>query len=62
MPLPEKRYIGDAVYVEHDSYHVVLTTSNGMRDTNRICLEPSVLTAFIQWTDELKEYINEQTG
>ena len=54
----EKRYLGDAVYVEHDGYHVVLTTSDGIRDTNRICLDPYVLLSFYNWLAELKEAIH----
>lgn len=53
----EKRYLGDAVYVEHDGFHVVLTTSDGMQVTNRICLEPGVIVSFNQWLVDLKEAI-----
>ena len=42
----EKTYIGDAVYVDFDGYHIVLTTSDGIRDTNRICLDNSVMISF----------------
>ncbi len=42
-----KEYLGDAVYVEIDQFDcIVLTTSNGITDTNRIVFEPEVLTAF----------------
>lgn len=45
-----KCYLGDAVYVERDELGaVVLTTSNGIRDTNRIVLEPEVLQMFGRW-------------
>jgi hypothetical protein len=40
-----RQYAGDGVYVEFDSGFVgntVLVTSDGMRDTNRIELEPEV--------------------
>lgn len=41
-----KEYLGDAVYAEFDQYgDLVLTTSDGERDTNRIVLEPFVLQA-----------------
>lgn len=43
---PNKAYIGDAVYVEADNWGgVVLTTSDGLTDTNRIVLEPDVIDA-----------------
>jgi hypothetical protein len=35
-----KEYIGDGVYIDHDGFSFVLTTSNGIRDTNTIYLEP----------------------
>ena len=40
-----REYVGDGVYVEFDSGRVgntVLVTSDGLRDTNRIELEPEV--------------------
>ena len=46
--LEMKRYIGDGVYVVHDGFHLVLTSSDGYR-INTIYLEPSVWAA-------LKEY------
>ena len=50
----QKRYIGDAVYVEFDGYHIVLTTTNGIIDTNKICLDNSVMIAFENWMKEFK--------
>lgn len=46
-----KEYLGDGVYAEHDGYAVVLTTSNGIEQTNRIFLEPEVIR-------ELKKYLS----
>jgi hypothetical protein len=43
-------YVGDGVYVEFDSGFVgntVLVTSDGLRDTNRIELEPDVWRALM---------------
>ena len=54
---PEKRYIGDAVYVEFDGYHVVLTTGDSQHQ--RICLEPVVFSEFERWAAELKKAIAE---
>lgn len=45
-----KQYIGDGVYVEYDSYEVILTTENGLQETNRIVLEAEVL-------NNLNEYL-----
>jgi len=55
----EKRYIGDAVFVEFDGYYIVLTTSNGIRDTNKICLDNSVMISFEQWVKEFKQEMME---
>jgi len=40
-----KVYLGDAVYVSHDGYHIVLTTEDGIRTTNTIYLEPPMWAA-----------------
>jgi hypothetical protein len=48
-------YLGDAVYADFDGYHIVLTTSDGLRDTNRICLEPSVYDALVRYKARLRE-------
>lgn len=42
-----KTYLGDSVYAEHDGYHVVLTTENGLESdpSNIIALEPEVISA-----------------
>ena len=53
-----KEYLGDGAYVERDknwSDVVVLTTSNGVEDTNTIILEPKVLAAFLAWIQKEKE-------
>jgi hypothetical protein len=43
--LSKKVYMGDAVYASFDGFHVVLTTSNGITDTNTIAIEPAVWNA-----------------
>ena len=56
MTLPsDKVYLGDAVYVTFDGYHVVLTTEDGIRTTNSIYLEPEVLANFTEWLAVMKE-------
>lgn len=42
MTTPRKEYLGDGCYVDVYGPDVVITTSNGLRDTNRIVLEPEV--------------------
>jgi len=38
-----KTYLGDGVYVDFTGWAIVLTTSDGVRETNRIVLEPRVI-------------------
>ena len=55
--LTEKVYLGDAVYGSFDGYYVVLTTENGIRATNTICLEPEVLIATRDYLTQMIEAI-----
>ncbi len=50
---PHREYIGDGVYVTFDSFHLVLTTENGIQITNEIFIEPQV------WLN-LTEYVKKQ--
>ena len=51
----KKAYIGDAVYVEDDSWGgVILTTSDGIKDSNRIVLEPDVIKAFEEYIKAMR--------
>jgi hypothetical protein len=47
-----KTYLGDAVYAELDRYgDLVLTTEDGIQETNRIVLEPEVLLNLEQYLE-----------
>lgn len=49
-------YLGDGAYVYLDPVGcVVLYTSDGIRETNRVVLEPEVLVAFERWLARLRE-------
>lgn len=52
-----KSYLGDGVYVDWDdaTYSIVLTTEDGISVTNRIILEPEVLTALQRYLMKLRE-------
>lgn len=55
MPNP-RAYLGDAVYAEADGWNIWLTTQDGppgATETNRICLEPSVLSALFQFRNHV---------
>ena len=53
--LEDKDYLGDAVYAQHDGYHIILTTEDGCSITNRIALEPAVLVALDRYRKRLQE-------
>lgn len=49
-------YLGDGLYVELDDFGmVVLYTSDGVRHTNTVYLEPKVLENFVNWIKERQE-------
>ena len=50
----EKRYLGDAVYVDHDGFYFVLTAEDGTMATNTIYLEPQVFSALLDYVKDLK--------
>lgn len=52
--MPEKRYLGDGVYVEFDGYAIILTAEDGIRITHRIVLEPDVYRAFVSYVEQLR--------
>lgn len=50
-----KDYLGDGVYAEITGYgDLVLTTSDGERNTNRIVLEPEVLAALLRYVERVR--------
>ncbi len=54
-----KEYLGDAVYIDDGNFGgVVLTTSNGVVDTNTIHLDDSVLKNLFGWIERKKEVKN----
>lgn len=52
---PEKRYLGDSVYLDFDGYSLLLTTENGEGPSNTIILNPLVYKALVKYVDELNE-------
>ena len=51
---PVKQYLGDGVYVERAGPNLILTTSDGWRDTNRIILDPIVVCALQDFIESLQ--------
>lgn len=50
-----RTYLGDGVYVHFDGWHLWLTTSNGIHDTNSIALEPVVFEALTNYVEKLHD-------
>ena len=50
-----KVYLGDAVYIEPNSYGYTLTTENGISITNTIVLEPKVMSNLLGYISQQKD-------
>ena len=59
MPLPEKQYLGDAVYVSTDGYYLTLTTEDGVSESNRIMLEPPVYQSLLAFAKLMEKSVLE---
>jgi hypothetical protein len=47
-----KTYIGDGIYADFDGYALILTTEDGITETNRIYVEPrewKTLQAYVRF-------------
>ncbi len=53
MSKKHKQYLGDAVYADWDGYHVILTVSDGVYDTDRILLDDQVMEQLINYYERL---------
>lgn len=42
-------YLGDGAYAAFDGFSIVVTTSDGIRDTNTITLEPEAMAALVRF-------------
>ena len=50
-----KIYLGDGVYAEFDGLAVVLTTEDGVSETNRVVLEPEVFDMLRRFVEQLQQ-------
>ena len=57
--MQNKRYLGDGVYAEYDGYGIVLTTSNGIEETNKIYFEDEVVRALLEFIDTIRRKEND---
>jgi hypothetical protein len=46
-----KQYLGDGAYVELGYGEIILTTSNGLFETNRVVLGPYEVAGLIRWIE-----------
>lgn len=51
----KKVYLGDAVYASFDGWGITLTNSDGIRDLDKIYLEPEVFAALNRFVDGIKK-------
>ncbi len=47
-------YLGDGLYASFDGYQIRLYSSNGIRATNEVYLEPEVLARFEAYVADLR--------
>ncbi len=50
-----KIYLGDGVYAYFDGYHFWLYTSDGVRNSEAIALEPQVIAALLRFRKDTYE-------
>jgi hypothetical protein len=48
-------YLGDGLYAEYDGWQIRIYASNGVRVTNEVYLEPSVLQSFLSYIKTIRE-------
>ena len=51
----DKDYLGDGVHVDHDGFHIVLTTENGVETTNTVYLDPNVWINLKLWVERVEK-------
>ena len=52
--MSNKVYLGDGAYAEYDGFSLILTTSNGIEDTNTIYLEPELFQNLEEFVRKLR--------
>ena len=55
-------YLGDGVYAKFDGYYTWIYTSNGIKESDMIALEPEVLKALNRFDKECREVKTETTS
>ena len=60
--MDEKVYLGDGVYARFDGFGIVITTENGLRETNRIVFDGDTLVAFEWYVSALRKRTSATSG
>jgi hypothetical protein len=50
-----KAYLGDGVYADFDGDQIILTTEDGIRETNRIYLDGHVFNYLKKFVDQIND-------
>ena len=51
---PRKVYLSDGAYAEFNGESIILTTENGLRETNRVVLDTEGLNVLLTFVSELR--------
>ncbi|MGO9642461.1 MAG: hypothetical protein ACLP1Y_14290 [Candidatus Acidiferrales bacterium] len=57
MIVSNRRYLGDGVYAQQERERIVLMTSDGLKVTNWIVLEPEVHRALLAYIQDVQRAI-----
>lgn len=55
---PYEDYLGDGLYADFDGYQIILSANDrvgGEYSTDRVALEPEVVSAFTRYIERLRE-------
>lgn len=53
---PYEDYLGDGLYADFDGYQIILSANGRVGEcTDKVALEPGVLSAFIRYINRLRE-------
>jgi len=62
MKNQDKDYLGDGVYINHDNFHTILTTEDGVSVLNTIYLEPGMSKKIMGYEARMREKYAEATA
>lgn len=51
---PNKKYLGDGAYVQHDGWSYIITTENGISAQNEVRLEDSAMDVLFRYRQRIE--------